>query len=205
MSNGTPPITSAPSPPSAPGTVQPVIMAGQSLPPSFPLGQAGSWLPPPEVGFGENLPFSTLVVPPAPVPPSVAGVPQPQFVPPGSATVPTAASLFPAFTAAGPNPPIIVNATQHITPPTIPSPPATPPVWVNPPLLPLPTTAGVWPIILNGWGSGAGPGGSGLSIPADEPATDPPEEDDSRIIASGGGFVPPLRKPPPKGRGKHRG
>jgi hypothetical protein len=172
-------------------------------------------LPPPEVGYGDNQPFPTLVVPPAPVPPSVAGVPQPQFAT-GSGTVPTAASLFPAFTAAGPNPPIIVNATQHITPPTIPSPPNPPPLWINPPLPPLPTTPGVWPIVLNGWAPGAGPGGTGARLdefgppepepePPDEPeppATDPPEE--SRVIASGGGYIPPKAKPKAKGK-HHRG
>ena len=128
-----PPITSAPSPPSAPGIEQPVIVSGgDSLPPSFPLGSAGTWLPPPEVGFGGNTPFPTPVVPAAPVPPSVAGYPQPQYAS-GSATAPTAASLFPAFTAAGPSPPIVYSATQP--PPPVP--------------LPLPTTPGVHPIAIS--------------------------------------------------------
>jgi hypothetical protein len=139
MSNG-PPITSAPVPPSIAGIPQPVIVSGgQSLPPSFPLGSAGSWLPPPEVGYGENTPFPTPVVPAAPVPPSVAGIPQPVFVPPGSATVPSAASMFPAFTAAGPFQPIVMVAT----PPPVP--------------LPLPTTPGSAPIVLDAWGRYAGP------------------------------------------------
>jgi hypothetical protein len=134
MSNGTPPIVSAPVPPSIAGIPQPVIVSGgQSLPPSFPLGDAGTWLPPPQVGMGGNAPFPTPVVPPATVPPSVAGYPQPQYVPPGSATVPTAASLFPAFTAPGPNPPIVYSAVQP--PPPVP--------------LPLPTTPGTQPITIS--------------------------------------------------------
>jgi hypothetical protein len=142
MSNGAPPIVSAPVPPSTAGIPQPqIVLGGQSLPPSFPLGSAGTWLPPPEVGYGENLPFPTLVVSAAPVPPSVAGIPQPVFIPPGSATVPTAAAMFPAFTAAGPFQPIIMITTAP--PPPIP--------------LPLPTTPGTAPIVLNGWGRYAGP------------------------------------------------
>jgi hypothetical protein len=204
MSNGSPPITSAPSPPSAPGTVQPVIMAGQSLPPSFPLGEAGTWLPPPEVGFGDNQLFPTPVVPAAPVPPSIAGVVQPQYRT-GSATVPTAASLFPAFTAPGASPPIVVNVTQNVTTP--PSPPGAPPVWVAPPF-PIPTTPGIAPIVINGWGPRAGP--LGEFVPPEPPEPEPPAEPEpeppgGHVIASGGGHIPPLR-PPKRGRGTyHRG
>jgi hypothetical protein len=111
MSNGSPPITSAPVPPSVPGVPQPVIVTGgQSLPPSFPLGQAGTWMPPPQVGMGENTPFPTPVVPPGSGNP---GVTQPQYGS-GSGTVPTAASLFPAFTTTSPSPPIVFANTAMI-------------------------------------------------------------------------------------------
>jgi hypothetical protein len=82
--------------------------------------------------MGENEPFPTLVVEPADVPPSVAGYPQPQFAT-GDAATPTADSLFPAFTAPGPNPPIIYSAAQP--PPPVP--------------LPLPTTPGTQPITIS--------------------------------------------------------
>ena len=141
------PITPAQVPPSIAAVPQPVIVSGGvSLHPSLPAGSGPfvsdgwGWLPPPQVGMGANTPFPTPVVPPAPVPPSVAGYPQPQFAT-GSGTVPTAASLFPAFTAAGPSPPIIYSAVQP--PPPVP--------------LPLPTTPGVAPIVLGGWGLYGGP------------------------------------------------
>lgn len=133
MSNGTPPITDAPVPPSIAGIVQPVIVAGgESLPPSFPLGTAGTWLPPPQVGMGGDAPFPTPVVSDAPSPPSVAGYPQPQFGS-GSATAPTAASLFPAFTTSPPLEPIVM--VTDAPPPPIP--------------LPLPTTPGVQPVTIS--------------------------------------------------------
>jgi hypothetical protein len=116
-----------------------IVEGGESLPPSFPLGTAGTWLPPPQVGFGGNEPFPTPVVSPADVPPSVAGYSQPQFAS-GSGTAPTAAAMFPAFTAAGPNPPIVLNATQAA---------AVGATWVAPPPPPLPTTPGVWPITVS--------------------------------------------------------
>jgi hypothetical protein len=124
MSNGSPPIGTAPVPPSIAGIPQPVIVSGgQSLPPSFPLGTAGTWLPPPLVGEGGNSPFPTPVVPAAPVPPSVAGIPQPVFIPPGSPTVP--AVLFPLFTTTPPSPPIVVPNIFQIgaVPPPLPSTP----------------------------------------------------------------------------------
>ena len=128
-------------PGSIPGIPQPVIVSGgQGLPPSFPLGSAGTWLPPPQVGFGANAPFSTPVVPAAPAPPSVAGFPQPQYST-GSGTVPTAASLFPMFTAAGASPPIVLNATQAAG--------ANSPVWIAPPPLPLPTTLGIYAVVIS--------------------------------------------------------
>lgn len=189
MSNGSPPITPAPSPPSAPGIAQPVIVeGGQSLPPSFPLGTAGTWLPPPQVGMGENEPFATPVVPPGVVTPWPTQQPplptQPQF-PTGSATAPTAAELFPEFTAAGPSPPIIVSAVQP--PPPVP--------------LPLPTTPGILAIVLNGWGLGAGPGGEGnaaifptlAALGHDEPPSEPPAAPLSAEVA-----------PKPKAKSHHK-
>jgi hypothetical protein len=138
MSGASPPIISAPVPPSIEGIAQPVIVSGgESLPPSLPEGTeftspGWGWLPLPQVGMGENEPFPTLVVEPADVPPSVAGYPQPQFAS-GDAATPTADSLFPAFTSPGPNPPIIYSAAQP--PPPVP--------------LPLPTTPGMGPISLS--------------------------------------------------------
>jgi len=110
MSNGSPPITSAPVPPSIPGITQPVIVSGgQSLPPSFPLGSAGTWLPPPQVGMGGDAPAGTPVVPPG----TGTGIAQPTYRT-GSGTVPTAASLFPAYTAAGPFQPIVLTNLMQI-------------------------------------------------------------------------------------------
>jgi hypothetical protein len=83
---------------------------------------------------------------------------------------------------------------------TPPSPPGAPPVWIPPPF-PIPTTPGIAPIVLNGWG----PRPLGES---EEPEPEPPEEPEppsSRVVASGGGHIPPL-KPPKRGRGTyHRG
>jgi hypothetical protein len=62
----------------------------------------------------------------------VAGYPQPQYAT-GDAATPTADSLFPAFTAPGPSPPIIYSAVQP--PPPVP--------------LPLPTTPGTQPILIS--------------------------------------------------------
>jgi hypothetical protein len=121
-----PPITPAPVPPSIPGIVQPVIVTGgQSLPPSFPLGSVGTWLPPPQVGMGGDAPFGTPVVPPGSGNP---GVVQPQYRT-GSATVPTAASLFPAPTTVSPKPPIVFANVMMIgsgAPPTTPTTPVVP-------------------------------------------------------------------------------
>jgi hypothetical protein len=127
MSNGTPPITSAPSPPSVAGIVQPVIESGDSLPPSFPLGEAGTWMPPPQVGMGENEPFPTPVVPPGT---GIDAPEQPQFGS-GSGTAPTAAALFPAFTAAGPFQPIVLTAIMQIGTDPPPTTPGTQPVMVR--------------------------------------------------------------------------
>jgi hypothetical protein len=83
------------------------------------------------------VPVGPLVGPavgPAPVPPSIPGVPQPQFVPPGSGTVPTAASLFPAFSTTAPYPPIVFANVFKIgaIPPPLPSTPGQNP----PPVVP---------------------------------------------------------------------
>lgn len=151
MSNGTPPVESAPVPPSIAGIPQPVFAGGSATVPATPIPITGSpIIPPPTIGDPEGfpvfpptgtgtapvpVPIGPLVgpaVPAAPVPPSVAGFPQPQYTT-GSGTTPTAAALFPAFTAAGPNPPIIVVTSAP--PPPIP--------------LPLPTTPGTQPIIIS--------------------------------------------------------
>ena len=145
MSNGTAPIETAPVPPSIAGIPQPVFAGGSATNPPTPINITGSpIIPPPTIGDPEGFPVFPPVspdtapvpvpvgplvgpaVPAAPVPPSVAGFPQPTFVPPGSGTVPTAASLFPAFTAAGPFQPIVMVTAAP--PPPIP--------------LPLPTTPG---------------------------------------------------------------
>lgn len=161
-------------PASAPGIPQPVVVpGGQSLPPSLPAGSTFTspgwgWLPPPQVGMGENEPFPTLAV-------NYPGVmsPWPTTQPPllnqpvyatGSATAPTAASLFPDFSAPGPFQPIIMNATAQ--PPPLPA-------WPNPPPPNMPITPGLQPIILDGWGLGAGPGGEGNAA-IFPPPTPPP-------------------------------
>lgn len=136
MSNGTPPIQPAPSPPSVPGIPQPVYGSGSATAPTaaswFPQSAVGDWMPPPEVGFGGNQPFPTPVVPPG----TGQGQNQPQYGS-GSATVPTAASLFPAFTTSAPSPPIVFANIFRIgaVPPPLPSTPS------QPPLPPLPVAA----------------------------------------------------------------
>ena len=176
MSNGTPPVQPAPVPPSIAGIPQPVFAGGSATIPATPIPITGSpILPPPLItnppgtpvfppaGAGTApvpVPVGPLVgpaVPAATVPPSVAGFPQPQYVPPGSATVPTAASLFPSFTAAGAAPPILINARQNTNTP----------VWVTPPPLPLPTTPGIQPIIIS-------PVPTIPQMPWNPPATQPP-------------------------------
>jgi len=124
MSNGAPPIQTAPVPPSIAGIPQPVFGSGSATSPATPIDITGSpIIPPPPIGDPEGVPVfppvppNTAPVPvpvgplvgpaiaPAAVPPSIPGVVQPQFVPPGSATVP--ASLFPDFTTTPPSPPIV--------------------------------------------------------------------------------------------------
>jgi hypothetical protein len=146
MSNGTPPIQPAPVPPSIAGIPQPVFGSGSpTLPAAGPI-TGTPIIPPPTIGDPVGFPVFPPVSPneapvpvprgplvgpavgPAPVPPSIPGVTQPQFVPPGSATVP--ASLFPDFTTTPPSPPIVFANVVKIgtVPPPLPSTPGqTPP------------------------------------------------------------------------------
>lgn len=137
-----PPLIGTDVPGSAPGIPQPVIATGgESLPPSFPLGEVGTWLPPPLIGEGENELAAKPVVPPGT---GLPGVVQPQFRT-GSATVP--ATLFPEFTTTSPSPPIVVANIQMIgddvppSTPTVPQiPPGGPPINVT---LPVVTATGL--------------------------------------------------------------
>ena len=114
-----PPIIGPDTPGSAPGVNQPQYESGDANTPTaasmFPQAPVGTWMPPPQVGMGGNAPFGTVAIPPAGVPPSVAGVTQPQFQT-GSGASPTAASLFPAFTAAGPFQPIVLTSIMNNSP-----------------------------------------------------------------------------------------
>jgi hypothetical protein len=134
-------IDTAPVPPSVAGIPQPVFDSGSAtLPAAGPI-TGSPIIPPPTIGdpvgfpvfppVGPNtapvpVPVGPLVGPavgPAPVPPSVAGVQQPQFKS-GSATVP--ASLFPGeFTTTPPSPPIVFANVFKIgtVPPPLPSTP----------------------------------------------------------------------------------
>ena len=152
MSNGTPPIQPAPVPPSIAGIPQPVFESGSATSPAAGPITGSPIIPPPTIGDPEGFPVfppvppNTAPVPvpvgplvgpavaPAPVPPSVPGVQQPQFVPPGSATVP--ASLFPSFTTTPPSPPIVFANVFKIgaIPPPLPSTPGQNP----PPIIPSP-------------------------------------------------------------------
>ena len=179
MSNGTPPIQPAPVPPSIAGIPQPVFGSGGSatVPPAGPI-TGTPIIPPPTIGDPVGFPVFPPVDPnkapvpvpvgplvgpavgPAPAPPSVPGVQQPQFVPPGSATVP--ASLFPDFTTTPPSPPIVFANIFKIgaVPPPLPSTPGQnpPPVvissvptipqlpWNPPPTQPLPVNT-VRPVV----------------------------------------------------------
>ena len=200
---------------SAPGTTQPVDTGQNALPPSLPAGSgpfvsAGwGWLPPPQMGMGENEPFPTPVVPPGTGPTYNT----PTFAT-GSGTSPTAASLFPSFTAAGPSPPIVLNATQAAGTGT-----QFPQDWIAPPPViytvgqgvppsGLPTTPGVWPIVIGEWGLGAGPGGGGEEeIEEDgedeiEPAAAPVRETLAEHLHLPGAANSKARATKPKGRRK---
>lgn len=150
MSNGSPPIESAPVPPSIAGIPQPVFESGSATVPAAGPITGSPIIPPPTIGDPVGFPVfppvgpNTAPVPvpvgprvgpavgPAPVPPSVAGVQQPQFVPPGSATVP--ASLFPDFTTTPPSPPIVFANIFKIgtVPPPLPSTPGQTPPPITP-------------------------------------------------------------------------
>jgi hypothetical protein len=150
MSNGTPPIQPAPVPPSIAGIPQPVFGSGSATSPAAGPITGSPIIPPPTIGDPVGFPVFPPVTPntapvavprgplvgpavgPAPVPPSVPGVQQPQFVPPGSATVP--ASLFPDFTTTPPSPPIVFANIFKIgaIPPALPSTPGQNP----PPIVP---------------------------------------------------------------------
>jgi hypothetical protein len=154
--------------------IMPPPLVGNPPPPAFP--------PPSAVPVG---PLVGPAIAAASVPPSVAGVAQPTYQT-GSATAPTAASLFPAFTATSPSPPIVVSpqttgvfgtfnnvalAAGQTPPWTIHLPPSTP------------TTA---PITLDGfapvWSEFAG-------AAAGEPVTVRLPEDEAAEEASGAGAV----------------
>lgn len=127
-----PPIVTAPVPPSIAGIAQPVFASGSATTPATPIPITGSpLLPPPQVGMNGEVPPA---IPPTTVPPSIAGVPQPVYAT-GSATAPTAASLFPAFTTTPPSPPVVF-ANIFMNGPG--EPPSTP---SQPPLPPLPELA----------------------------------------------------------------
>ena len=144
-------IIPAPVPPSIAGIPQPVFDSGSATAPATPIPITGSpIIPPPTIGDPEGFPVFPPVSPdtapvpvpvgplvgpavgPAPVPPSLPGVQQPQFVPPGTATVP--ASLFPEFTTTPPSPPIVFANVFKVgaIPPPLPSTPGQNP----PPIVP---------------------------------------------------------------------
>jgi hypothetical protein len=182
VSNGSPPIQPAPVPPSIAGIPQPVFGSGSAtLPAAGPI-TGSPILPPPLITNPPGTPVFPPVSPntapvavpvgplvgpavaPAPVPPSVPGVQQPQFVPPGSGTVPTAASLFPAFSTTAPYPPIVFANVFKIgaIPPPLPSTPGQNP----PPIIPSPV-----PTI--------------PQLPWNPPATQPPPVNTVRPLVTG--------------------
>ena len=183
MSNGTPPIQPAPVPPSIAGIPQPVFGSGSATVPATNVPITGSpILPPPLITNPPGTPVFPPVTPntapvpvpvgplvgpavgPAPVPPSIPGVPQPQFIPPGSGTVPTAASLFPAFSTTAPYPPIVFANVFKIgaIPPPLPSTPGQ-----NPP----PIVISAVPTI--------------PQLPWNPPATQPPPVNTVRPLVTG--------------------
>jgi hypothetical protein len=142
-----PPIISAPVPPSIPGVPQPVFRSGSATVPAAGPITGTPIIPPPTIGDPVGFPVFPPVPPneapvpvpvgpivgpavgPAPVPPSTPGFPSPRYQT-GSATVPTAASLFPAGTTTPPSPPIVFANIFKIgaIPPPLPSTPGqTPP------------------------------------------------------------------------------
>lgn len=120
-----PPIIGTDTAGSAPGVPSPTDTGQNQLPPSFPLGAAGTWMPPPQVGMGGNAPFATPVVPPG----TGATYTVPTFGS-GSATSPAISTFFPAFTAAGPFQPIVLTAIMNTSLETssLPTTPGTAPI-----------------------------------------------------------------------------
>lgn len=120
-----PPIIGTDTAGSAPGVPSPTDTGQNQLPPSFPLGAAGTWMPPPQVGMGGNAPFATPVVPPGTGPTYTV----PTFGS-GSATSPAISTFFPAFTAAGPFQPIVLTAIMNTSLETssLPTTPGTAPI-----------------------------------------------------------------------------
>jgi hypothetical protein len=176
MSNGTPPIQPAPVPPSIAGIPQPVYGSGSATVPAAGPITGSPIIPPPTIGDPVGFPVfppvdpDTAPVPvpvgplvgpavaPAPVPPSLPGVPQPQFVPPGTALLP--ATLFPGYTTTTPPSPPIVFANifnmgtvpppstpGQNPPPIIPSAVPTIPQLPWNPAIPVPPVNAVRPVI----------------------------------------------------------
>ena len=171
MSNGfpNPPPIGTDEDASAPGIPQPVIVpGGQSLPPSFPLGTAGTWMPPPLVGEGGNVPLPTPVVPPG------TGVSPPyvQFGS-GSATIPP--FYFPDLIEGGPFQPIVLTNLMQIG--------------EGPP----PFTPGNDPIKMGGWGPRPPDTSTppvNLTPPTIQPLTPPPRVFGTVLVSSNGGWFP---------------
>lgn len=149
---------------------------------------------PPPIG---TVPVGPLVGPaisPAPVPPSLAGVVQPQYKT-GSATSPTAASWFPQFTTTGayagfPNQPptgVPIVFANISTKPSFSG-----GVWT---VVTPPSTATTAQIILNGWGppgpSGLGPGPPSYPNPPGAGLPHLASAEDSTSVESGSGLVFP--------------
>jgi hypothetical protein len=176
MSNGTPPIQPAPVPPSIAGIPQPVYGSGSATVPAAGPITGSPIIPPPTIGDPVGFPVFPPVSPdtapvpvpvgplvgpavaPAPVPPSLPGVPQPQFVPPGTALLP--ATLFPGYTTTTPPSPPIVFANifnmgtvpppstpGQNPPPIIPSAVPTIPQLPWNPAIPVPPVNAVRPVI----------------------------------------------------------
>ena len=150
MSNGTPPIETAPVPPSIAGIPQPVYGSGSATVPAAGPITGTPIIPPPTIGNPVGFPVFPPVSARTPrrsrspsarssaprlgqrtVPPSIPGVTQPQF-PTGSPTVPP--GYFPSFTTTPPSPPIVFANIFKIgaIPPPLPSTPGQTP----PPIVP---------------------------------------------------------------------
>jgi hypothetical protein len=139
MSNGSPPVTSAPVPPSVAGIVQPVMESGPGI--VFPDFTPA--FPPPALG-SETFDVDAIVVP-APVPPSVAGIPRlvtegdfPYEFPDFSTTFPEPTVVFANVFLIGADAVPMTTTTQNVeqggwAPGAGPQMPVTPP-FTTPPL-----------------------------------------------------------------------